>query len=118
MINFEEVIEIESKDTPRDLRSLSDLVSSGEVEVGAVLKPRALKVIQSKYGDSPVALMDETACDYDVRLPMYLLQKLGTYTLEEENDMSGYGLKVYKYTNTKYNRDCFGVSFVAVGEEA
>lgn len=118
MINFENVVEIETRETPRDLRSLADLVTSGEIEVGTVLKPRALKVIQSLYGDSPIALMNETECNYDIRLPMYLLNKLGSYTIEEENDMTGYGLKVYKYTNTKYNRDCYGVTFVAVGEEA
>ena len=118
MINFENVVEVETREAPRDLRSLSDLVTSGVIEVDTVLKPRAIKVIQSLYGDSPIALMNESECDYDIRLPMYLLNKLDGYTIEEENDMTGYGLKVYKYTNTKYNRDCYGVTFVALGEEA
>ena len=67
---------------------------------------------KSKFGDAPVLATDSCF----VNAPSHMMD-VATEILADDEAIASInngevGFKIYVYTNTKFNRDCFGINFV------
>lgn len=96
----------------KDLKSLKVLIEEKKIAIGDKLSPTRIDFIDSIYGLVPVARGVND--DYDVRLPLYMRNKIEeltqrVYHAGDSEDMTGTVLCVYHYANDTYNTDCYGV---------
>lgn len=93
--------------------SLADLFNANGADF--VYPVRAIYInTKGKYNDAPVIATD----DCFVNCPSHMTETARDILADDEAiaDINGgkVGFQIYTYTQTKYNRDCFGINFVDV----
>lgn len=93
--------------------SLADLFNANGADY--VYPVRAIYInTKGKYNDAPVIATD----DCFVNCPSHMCETAREILTDDEAiaDINGgkVGFQIYTYTQTKYNRDCFGINFVDV----
>ena len=91
--------------------SLKDLYEENGSEKVYMLKALYINT-KGKYGDSPVALIN----GYNVNLPNHLLDTINLFIdsldMVEAINNNEVGFTIYKYTDNKYGKECYSVSWV------
>ena len=91
--------------------SLKDLYEENGSEKVYTIKALYINT-KGKYGDSPVALIN----GYNVNLPNHLLDTIKLFI--DSTDMvdainnNEVGFTIYKYTDNKYGKECYSVTWV------
>ena len=91
--------------------SLKDLYEENGAEKVYTLKALYINT-KGKYGDSPVALIN----GYNINLPNHLLDTINLFIVSldmvEAINNNEVGFTIYKYTDNKYGKECYSVSWV------
>lgn len=91
--------------------SLKDLYEENGSEKVYMLKALYINT-KGKYGDSPVALIN----GYNVNLPNHLLDTINLFIdsldMVEAINNNEVGFTIYKYTDNKYGKECYSVTWV------
>lgn len=97
--------------------SLADLFNNNGA--GMVYRVRALYINKkSRYGDSPVAVIDEGEKMFRVNMPKFFTDTINQMLLDEEAitaiNNGAFGFNIYPYD--KDGRTCFSVNWIDIAE--